>query len=160
MLFRSTISLPFLTDLSELTLESHFFVDDQVPIYRELLDVSFRTVLRNETNDLLILEDTSIQRDELTFANYFYKVKEKLPLSVGQEALFDLLGDVNVEYFLKHITTFLLKFLRKDSVLQKRRNIFVDALELLGYIRQVEEGRYTLNMTIDEENLSFLAKKD
>ena len=42
---------------------------------------------------------------------------------------------------------------------KKRRNIFVDALELLGYLIQVEEGRYLLNMDLDSEALVFSAKK-
>ena len=74
--------------------------------------------------------------------------------------LYDILGDVNPEYFLKHVTTFLLKYVRKEYALQKRRNIFVDALELLGYLIQVEEGRYLLNMDLDSEALVFSAKKD
>jgi len=55
---------------------------------------------------------------------------------------------------------FLLKYVRKEYALQKRRNIFVDALELLGYLIQVEEGRYLLNMDLDSEALVFSAKKD
>jgi len=61
---------------------------------------------------------------------------------------------------LKHVTTFLLKYIRKQYVLQKRRNIFVDALVLLGYLVQVEEGRYLLNMDLDSEAFVFSAKKD
>ena len=61
---------------------------------------------------------------------------------------------------MKHVTTFLLKYVRKEYALQKRRNIFVDALELLGYLIQVEEGRYLLNMDLDSEALVFSAKKD
>ena len=49
---------------------------------------------------------------------------------------------------------------RDEYALQKRRNIFVDALELLGYLIQVEEGRYLLNMDLDSEALVFSAKKD
>ena len=60
---------------------------------------------------------------------------------------------------MKHVTTFLLKYVRKEYALQKRRNIFVDALELLGYLVQVEEGRYLLNMDLDSEALVFSAKK-
>ncbi|MCE2152335.1 DUF1803 domain-containing protein, partial [Streptococcus thermophilus] len=59
-----------------------------------------------------------------------------------------------------HVTTFLLKFVRREYALQKRRNIFVDALELLGYLIQVEDGRYILNMDLDSEALVFCAKKD
>ena len=108
----------------------------------------------------MIIEQTSITRDDLTISNYFYKLRENLTLSEEQNRLYDLLGDVNPEYFLKHVTTFLLKYVRKEYALQKRRNIFVDALELLGYLVQVEEGRYLLNMDLDSEALVFSAKKD
>ena len=54
------------------------------------------------------------------------------------------------------LNDFSIKIHRKEYVLQKRRNIFVDALELLlGYLIQVEEGRYLLNMDLDSEALVF-----
>ncbi len=116
--------------------------------------------MTNSTNEVIIIEHTSITRNDLTISNYFYKLSENLPLSEEQNRLYDILGDVNPEYFLKHVTTFLLKYVRKEYALQKRRNIFVDALELLGYLVQVEEGRYLLNMDLDSEALVFSAKKD
>ena len=125
-----------------------------------LLNRSFVTKISNSTNDVVIIEQTGITRDELTISNYFYKLRENLPLSEEQNRLYDILGDVNPEYFLKHVTTFLLKYIRKQYVLQKRRNIFVDALVVLGYIVQVEEGRYLLNMDLDSEAFVFSAKKD
>ena len=135
-------------------------VSDSSKIDLELLNRSFVTEISNSTNDVVIIEQTGITRDELTISNYFYKLRENLPLSEEQNRLYDKLGDVNPEYFLKHVTTFLLKYIRKEYVLQKRRNIFVDALELLGYLIQVEEGRYLLNMDLDSEALVFSAKKD
>ena len=116
--------------------------------------------ISNSTNEVVIIEQTSITRDDLTISNYLYKLRENLPLSEEQNRLYDILGDVNPEYFLKHVTTFLLKYVRKEYALQKRRNIFVDALVLLGYLVQVEEGRYLLNMDLDSEALVFSAKKD
>lgn len=41
----------------------------------------------------------------------------------------------------------------------KKEEYFVDALELLGYLIQVEEGRYLLNMDLDSEALVFSAKR-
>ena len=134
-------------------------IDDST-CYLELLNRRFVTEISNSTNEVVIVEQTSITRDDLTISNYFYKLRENLPLSEEQNRLYDILGDVNSEYFLKHVTTFLLKYVRKEYALQKRRNIFVDALELLGYLIQVEEGRYLLNMDLDSEALVFSAKKD
>ena len=156
--YRLLISL--VSDSSKIDLEQHFFIDDDSTCYLELLNRRFVTEISNSTNEVVIVEQTSITRDDLTISNYFYKLRKNLPLSEEQNRLYDLLGDVNPEYFLKHVTTFLLKYVRKEYALQKRRNIFVDALELLGYLVQVEEGRYLLNMDLDSEALVFSAKKD
>lgn len=155
--YRLLISL--VSDSSKIDLEQHFFIDDDSTCYFELLNRRFVTEISNSTNEVVIVEQTSITRDDLTISNYFYKLSENLPLSEEQNRLYDILGDVNPEYFLKHVTTFLLKYVRKEYALQKRRNIFVDALELLGYLVQVEEGRYLLNMDLDSEALVFSAKK-
>ena len=156
--YRLLISL--VSDFSKIDLEQHFFINDDSTCYLELLNRRFVTEISNSTNEVVIIEQTSITRDDLTISNYFYKLRENLPLSEEQNRLYDILGDVNPEYFLKHVTTFLLKYVRKEYALQKRRNIFVDALELLGYLVQVEEGRYLLNMDLDSEALVFSAKKD
>ena len=156
--YRLLISL--VSDSSKIDLEQHFFINDDSSCYLELLNRRFVTEISNSTNEVVIIEQTSITRDDLTISNYFYKLRENLPLSEEQNRLYDLLGDVNPEYFLKHVTTFLLKYVRKEYALQKRKNIFVDALELLGYLIQVEEGRYLLNMDLDSEALVFSAKKD
>ena len=156
--YRLLISL--VSDPSKIVLDQHFFINDDSTCYLELLNRRFVTEISNSTNEVVIIEQTSITRDDLTISNYFYKLRENLPLSEEQNRLYDILGDVNPEYFLKHVTTFLVKYVRKEYALQKRRNIFVDALELLGYLIQVEEGRYLLNMDLDSEALVFSAKKD
>lgn len=156
--YRLLISL--VSDSSKIDLDQHFFINDDSTCYLELLNRRFVTELSNSTNKVVIIEQTSITRDDLTISNYFYKLRKNLSLTEEQNRLYNLLGDLNPEYFLKHVTTFLLKFVRKEYALQKRRNIFVDALELLGYLVQVEDGRYILNMDLDSEALVFCAKKD
>ena len=156
--YRLLISL--VSDSSKIDLDQHFFINDDSTCYLELLNRRFVTEISNSTNKVVIIEQTSITRDNLTISNYFYKLRKNLSLTEEQNRLYNLLGDLNPEYFLKHVTTFLLKFVRKEYVLQKRRNIFVDALELLGYLVQVEDGRYILNMDLDSEALVFCAKKD
>ena len=147
--------LPLLDNLENLTLDQEIFIRDDGPIYQEFLDLRFETLLANQTNAAILLEKTDFQRDELTLSNYFYKMQHQYPLSEAQQPLYAVLGDVNPEYALKYMTTFLLKYVRKDELMQKRRDIFVDSLVILGYIRQNEAGKYELQASFDKERLVF-----
>lgn len=153
-----TIGFDLLDSLENVSLDSQLFVDDQSAIYEDLTALTFETRLTNEANDLVLVEKTSIARSELTLSNYFFKLADNLPMSKVQEPLYDLLGDVNPQYALKYMTTFLLKFGRKDEVVQKRPDIFVETLEKLDYIRKNDQGKYKLNMLFDKENLIFTSK--
>ncbi|RSJ80084.1 hypothetical protein D8796_03880 [Streptococcus cristatus] len=147
--------VPLLENLENLSLNQEIFIRDDSPIYLELLNLSFETQLANQTNAAILLEKTDFQRDKLTLSNYFYKMQRQYPLSEEQKPLYAILGDVNPEYALKYMTTFLLKYVRKDELLQKRRDIFVDSLVILGYIRQNEAGKYELKASFDKERLVF-----
>ena len=147
--------VPLLEKLENLSLDQEVFIRDDSPIYQELLNLSFETQLANQTNTAILLEKTDFQRDKLTLSNYFYKMQRQYPLSEEQKPLYAILGDVNPEYALKYMTTFLLKYVRKDELLQKRRDIFVDSLVTLGYIRQNEAGKYELQASFDKERLIF-----
>ena len=143
------------TDTDHIQLDQQLFVDTDSSVYEELLSLTFQTELGNQTNEAVIVEQTGISREELTLSNYFYKLREGLPLSDSQRPLYQLLGDVNQEYALKYMTTFLLKFGRKDVVKQKRPDIFVQALALLGYLEPLDEQGYGLKLTFDKEKLIF-----
>ncbi|WP_061910134.1 DUF1803 domain-containing protein [Streptococcus cristatus] len=147
--------VPLLENLENLSLDQEIFIRDDSPIYQELLNLRFETQLSNQTNAAILLEKTDFQRDKLTLSNYFYKMQRQYPLSEEQKPLYAILGDVNPEYALKYMTTFLLKYVRKDELLQKRRDIFVDSLVTLGYIRQNEAGKYELQASFDKERLVF-----
>ena len=147
--------VPLLEKLENLSLDQEIFIRDDSPIYQELLNLSFETQLANQTNAAILLEKTDFQRDKLTLSNYFYKMQRQYPLSEEQKPLYAILGDVNPEYALKYMTTFLLKYVRKGELLQKRRDIFVDSLVILGYIRQNEAGKYELKASFDKERLVF-----
>ena len=147
--------VPLLDNLENLSLDQEVFIRDDSPIYQELLNLRFETQLTNQTNAAILLEKTDFQRDKLTLSNYFYKMQRQYPLSEEQKPLYAILGDVNPEYALKYMTTFLLKYVRKDELLQKRRDIFVDSLVILGYIRQNEAGKYELQASFDKERLVF-----
>ena len=155
---RYTIGFDLLDSLENVSLDSQLFVDDQSAIYEDLMALTFETRLTNEANDLVLVEKTSIARSELTLSNYFFKLADNLAMSKAQAPLYDLLGDVNPQYALKYMTTFLLKFGRKDEVSQKRPDIFVETLEKLDYIRKNDQGKYELNMLFDKENLIFTSK--
>ena len=153
---RYTLSLPFLESTESLELDQEVFVRDDSPIYQEILEKHFQTELRNQTNAAILKEYTDFAREKMTLSNYFYKVKFQYPLTEEQQRLYEILGDVNPEYALKYMTTFLLKFLKKDQLMQKRPDIFVDSLVLLGYIVQNEDGKYELAVEFDKERLIFI----
>ena len=143
---RYYLNLPFLKSTESLALD------------QEILEKHFQTELRNQTNAAILEERTDFAREKMTLSNYFYKVKHQYPLTENQQKLYAVLGDVNPEYALKYMTTFLLKFLKKDQLMQKRRDIFVDSLVLLGYIIQNVEGKYELAVEFDKERLIFIKK--
>lgn len=155
---RYYLNLPFLESAEFLALDQEVFVRDDSPIYLEILEKHFQTELRNQTNAAILEEYTDFAREKTTLSNYFYKVKHQYPLTDDQQALYAILGDVNPEYALKYMTTFLLKFLKKDQLMQKRRDIFVDSLVLLGYIIQNEDGKYELAVEFDKEHFIFIKK--
>ena len=155
---RYYLNLPFLESTESLELDLEVFVRDDSPIYQEILEKHFQTELRNQTNAAILEEYTDFAREKMTLSNYFYKVKHQYALTEDQQKLYAVLGDVNPEYALKYITTFLLKFLKKDQLMQKRRDIFVDSLVLLGYILQNEDGKYELAVEFDKERFIFIKK--
>ncbi|HEQ9727676.1 TPA: DUF1803 domain-containing protein [Streptococcus pyogenes] len=154
---RYGINFPLVSSDQQLALDTMLFVNTCSAMYENILAVVFETQLTNQTNHVMIKEKTNITRDDLTLANYFYRLKRGEKPSAEQMDLYDLLGDVNQEYALKYMTTFLLKFTRKDLVMQKRPDIFVEALVTLGYLKQVEPTTYQLLMTLDKESLTFIA---
>lgn len=153
---RYTLNLPFLESAEEVDLDQEVFVREDSAVYQELKAKVFQTELRNMTNEAILIEETDFARNAQTLSNYFYKVAQQYPLTEEQEKLYAILGDVNPEYALKYMTSFLLKFLKKEEVQQKRRDIFVDSLEVLGYIQKNNEGKYELVVDLDKERLMFI----
>ena len=153
---RYTLNLPFLKSADLVELDQEVFVREDSEFYQELKNKVFQTELRNTTNEAILVEETDFARNAQTLSNYFYKLKHQYPLTEDQEKLYAILGDVNPEYALKYMTSFLLKFLKKDQLMQKRRDIFVDSLEVLGYIHKNDEGKYELAVDLDKERLMFI----
>ena len=150
-----SLNIPFLESTDDLALDKEIFVREDSPVYQDLVEKTFETELHNQTNAAILIEHTDFARQKMTLSNYFYKVKNQYPLTEDQQKLYDILGDVNPEYALKYMTTFLLKFLKKDQLMQKRRDIFVESLVVLGYVVQNEEGKYELAVDFDKEQLTF-----
>ena len=155
---RYTLNLPFLESADLVDLDQEVFVREDSAPYQELKVRAFQTELRNTTNEAILIEETDFERNAQTLSNYFYKVAQQYPLTEEQEKLYAILGDVNPEYALKYMTSFLLKFLKKEEVQQKRRDIFVDSLVLLGYIIQNEDEKYELAVEFDKERFIFIKK--
>ena len=155
---RYTLNLPFLESADLVDLDQEVFVREDSELFQELKAKVFQTELSNTTNEAILIEETDFARNAQTLSNYFYKVKHQYPLREEQEKLYAILGDVNPEYALKYMTSFLLKFLKKEEVQQKRRDIFVDSLVLLGYIIQNEDEKYELAVEFDKERFIFIKK--
>ncbi len=51
--------------------------------------------------------------------------------------------------------TFLLKFLKKDQLMQKRHSIFVESLVVLDILFKTEEGEVWLAVDFGKERLTF-----
>lgn len=65
-----------MTSDQQLVLDTMLFVDTCSVKYEDFLAVTFETQLANQTNQVIIKEKTNITRNQLTLANYFYRLKE------------------------------------------------------------------------------------
>lgn len=154
--YRNAFAL--LNSLENLTFAQEVFVDTESEIFEQLKALTFFRQMPNSTNGLIIQEEVDFIRERLTLDSYFYKMRTQEALSQEQKKLYDILGDINPEYALKYMTTFLLKFTRKDRVIQKRPDIFVQALVILGFMDEVAPQTYSLTMEMDKDKLIFSNK--
>lgn len=144
-----------LDSLVGLSLDQEIFVDTESTLFDQVKEITFRRQMTNSTNDLVIEEEVDLVRENLTLDSYFYKMRTQEELSEDQKKLYVILGDVNPDYALKYMTSFLLKFTRKERVIQRRSDIFVEALVILGFLEQVAPQTYALTMEVDPEQLIF-----
>ena len=142
--FPSALTENSVTSHRNLIYEKPFFVSTDSHL-ATLLDASIMPqTLQNQTNSVIFHEFSSYDHKSSTLSNYFFKVRQNLPLSPLEQELYDLMGDVDPEYALKYMTTFLLKFADKesDAVARSRADIFVTALVKLGYAQQIDATHY------------------
>ena len=144
-----------LGSLEGLSLDQEIFVDTESELFDQLKEITFCQQMTNATNDLVIEEEVDLMRENLTLDSYFYKMRAQEELSEEQKKLYAILGDVNPNYALKYMTSFLLKFTRKDKVIQRRPDIFVQALVTLDFLKEISPQTYALTMEMDPEQLIF-----
>ena len=147
-----------LDSLEGLSLDQEIFVDTESALFDQVKEITFRRQMTIATNGLVIDEEVDLVRERLTLDSYFYKMRTQEELSEDQKKLYAILGDVNPDYALKYMTSFLLKFTRKERVIQRRADIFVEALVILGFLEQVAPQTYALTMEMDPEQLIFRKK--
>ena len=139
-----------------------FFVEAGSELMAALNASQMQQTLSNQTNSIQIHLASNFARTDDSLANYFYHVEKRVALSVVEQEVFDLIGDIDPEYALKYMTTFLLKFLKKDIVKNKKPDIFVQALIVFGYIHLVSEDNYQSALPIIDQTfdtVSFDAPK-
>lgn len=93
-------------------------------------------------------ERLDIQTYPASLANYFIKVAQDLPLTDFEQEIYALLGDVDPNYALKYMTSFLLRFKRKD-VIKRKADIFITALVKCNIIEDLGEQNYRLQIDFE-----------
>ena len=163
---RYSINLPIFSDedfdFSEesdepaiLIYEESFLVQADTQVDKALRQSQTNIILKNDTNDLKFAFSSDFLRTDDNLANYFFHVANNLQLSALEAEVYNILGDVDPNYALKYMTTFLLKYERRDLVPQKRADIFVKTLEKYGYIKKEDSKKYALDNLILVDNLDL-----
>lgn len=129
--------------------EEPFFVAAGSQVEQRLEQSIVQQKLENKTNSITLHFSSRYDLTTDSLFNYFYKVAHHLPLTILEQAVYQLMGDVDPEYALKYMTSFLLKFTRKEMV-KARPDIFIRALEKYGYISAVGEREFTSNLAFDD----------
>lgn len=112
--------------------------------------------LHNQTNQIIFVSLNQLTEENLNLFLYFRHQDEE-QLSKAEQQINQYLGDVNPEYALKYMTTFLLKFLKKEQVTQKRVDIFVKALVDFGIIEVSGQDSYSLKLPYLNEEIVELS---
>ncbi|QDK71770.1 DUF1803 domain-containing protein [Lactococcus protaetiae] len=136
-----------------------FFVESDSEIATKL-ELSWQIqTLSNRTNKVKLNFASRYNLQTATLANYFYKVAEQLSLTDFEKEIYQIMGDVDLEYALKYMTTFLLKFMRKD-VVKTKEDIFVQVLEKFEMIEKVGEREYRCLLNFVEYEISEIVFDD
>ncbi|MEY8443457.1 DUF1803 domain-containing protein [Lactococcus ileimucosae] len=131
------------------TYKEPFFVEAGSQLERRLNQSIIQQSLKNQTNAICLHFSSQYDLTTDNLFNYFYKLANDLPLTVLEGEVYQIMGDVNPEYALKYMTSFLLKFTRK-SIVKARPDIFIRVLEKYGYIEALGENTYKTHLKFDE----------
>lgn len=137
--------------------EQPFFVEAGSQVEKLLDQSMIQQTLTNKTNTIELHFSSRYDLTTNSLFNYFYKVANNLPLTALEHEVYQLMGDVNQEYALKYMTSFLLKFTRK-AVVKARPDIFIRTLEKYNYIEAVSEKEFISHLEF-EDALSFKTLK-
>lgn len=147
-----------ITEPQKNSYEAPIFVEKASRIEKLLAQSMLYQALPNQTNQVILNFMTSFsykedpQNTEIpqTLANYFDKVAKNLPLTPLEKEVYQMIGDVDPEYALKYMTTFLLKFMRKE-VVKSKPDIFVNVLEKYKVIKKISEKEYKCLLKFSEQ---------
>lgn len=130
-----------------------FFVEADSRLAQRLNQSLIFQTLANLTNSVEIHMTSSYDLKTDTLANYFYKVAENLPLSALEQEIYEIIGDVDPEYALKYMTSFLLKFMGKE-VVKARPDIFITVLEKYGYVKSISDKEFVSLLKFEEKKIA------
>lgn len=131
--------------------EGPIFVEAGSRLAEKLSKSLIYQTLSNETNSVKMHFSSRFDHGTENLFNYFYKLKNDLRLTAFEEELYGMLGDVDSEYCLKYMTTFLLRYLKKEEINATRPDIFVRTLEKYELIEKAGEKSYRLKRAFQEE---------
>ncbi|GFH40958.1 DUF1803 domain-containing protein [Lactococcus insecticola] len=147
------LTLPAL-EPKRLVYDAPFFVRNGSKLMTKLATSQVQQVLKNDTNGIKLHISSDFQRSDDSLANYFYHVDKRVKLTPLEEEVFELIGDSDPNYVLKYMTTFLLKFAKKDTVKNKKPDIFVRTLLKYGYIREVAPDLFATTFALADKKIA------
>ncbi|GAB2023215.1 DUF1803 domain-containing protein [Pseudolactococcus yaeyamensis] len=148
------------TEPQQLSFDQPFFVAEGSALISKIQASQIQQTLTYQTNGIDLHLSSDFGRTANNLANYFYHVEKRVVLTPFEQQIFKLIGDVDLDYALKYMTIFLLKFAKKDVVKQKRPDIFVKTLEAYDYIVKVDEESYRFNLTFEDREFPHIILND
>jgi hypothetical protein len=127
------------------------FFDADSKLYQGFIQTPIATASSEQGSLIHFNAFDTLAHNQNTLANYFERIDTREELSEGEEKLYALVGDVNPDYVMHAFGIELMKYMKKDQVKPLRKDIFIEALVQLEFIRVMTDGVYELNTPILEE---------
>lgn len=116
------------------------------PIYENIDHIILKQPNIIKANKSLFMDITSTLPSNITFSDYFINIERQKKLSLAQQEIFDIIGDVNREFFLYQCAKKLQR-IRRRGYIDESYNIFNDTLEKMGWIKN-EKNHLLLSSTV------------